>query len=138
MANELINRYKAQTGKTDRYTLVMSTDDIYNNFVSAHRDLSYPLRKEVKRDRYILNSQGLQKDIEKVIDESLEKAAQPLIDLVSTEIANEAYAKLEAIHSGSTSPLIKNTSKINTIGSMLGKILGKSLVTGITALFDDK
>lgn len=90
-----IERYKIQKGMRDKYTFITSTNDIYNNFVSAHRDLSYPLRKEVKRDRYILNSQGLQKDIEKVVDEALEKAAIPLIDLVSTEIANEAYSKLE-------------------------------------------
>ena len=47
-----IERYKAQTGKTDRYTFIADTSDLYNSFVSAHRDLSYPLRKEVKRDRY--------------------------------------------------------------------------------------
>lgn len=125
-------RYKAQTGKTDRYTFIADTTDLYNSFVYSHRDLSYPLRKEVKRDRYILNSQGLQKDIEKVIDEALEKAATPLIDLVSTEIANEAYNKLYDIHNG-----IKHTSKINSLGSMLGKVLGKSIVEGITGLLKE-
>lgn len=127
-----IERYKIQKGMRDKYTFITSTNDIYNNFVSAHRDLSYPLRKEVKRDRYILNSQGLQKDIEKVVDEALEKAAIPLIDLVSTEIANEAYSKLEDIHNG-----IRHTSKINSLGSMLGKILGKSIVEGVTGLLKD-
>lgn len=125
-------RYKAQTGKNDRYTFIADTTDLYNSFVSSHRDLSYPLRKEVKRDRYILNSQGLQKDIEKVIDEALEKAATPLIDLVSTEIATEAYNKLYDIHNG-----IKHTSKINSLGSMLGKVLGKSIVEGITGLLKE-
>lgn len=127
-----IERYKIQKGMRDKYTFITSTNDIYNNFVSAHRDLSYPLRKEVKRDRYILNSQGLQKDIEKVVDEALEKAAIPLIDLVSTEIANEAYSKLEDIHNG-----VKHTSKINSLGSMLGKILGKSIVEGVTGLLKE-
>lgn len=127
-----IERYKSQKGMSDKYTLIADTTDLYNNFVSAHRDLSYPLRKEVKRDRYILNSQGLQKDIEKVVDEALQKAATPLIDLVSTDIANEAYSKLEDIHNG-----IRHTSKINNLGSMLGKILGKSIVEGITGLLKE-
>lgn len=125
-------RYAIQTGKASKYMLITDTNDIYNSFVSAHRDLSYPLRKEVKRDRYILNSQGLQKDIEKVVDKALQKAATPLIDLVSTDIANEAYSKLEDIHNG-----VKHTSKINSLGSMLGKLLGKSIVEGITGLLKE-
>lgn len=125
-------RYITQTGKANKYTFIADTTDLYNNFVSAHRDLSYPLRKEVKRDRYILNSQGLQKDIEKVVDEALQKAATPLIDLVSTDIANEALSKLYDTHNG-----IKHTSKINSLGSMLGKVLGTSIVEGITGLLKE-
>ncbi len=125
-------RYKIQKGMSNKYTFIADTTDLYNSFISSHRDLSYPLRKEVKRDRYILNSQGLQKDIEKVVDEALQKAATPLIDLVSTDIANEAYSKLYDIHNG-----VKHTSQINNIGSMLGKILGKSIVEGIKGLLDD-
>lgn len=128
----ITQRYKAQKGMSDKYTFIADTTDLYNSFVSSHRDLSYPLRKEVKRDRYIMNSQGLQKDIEKVVDEALEKAATPLIDLVSTEIANEAYSKLYDIHNG-----IKHTSKINSLGSMLGKVLGKSIVEGIRGLLKE-
>lgn len=126
-------RYIMQTGKSGKYTFIADTTDLYNSFVSAHRDLSYPLRKEVKRDRYILNSQGLQKDIEKVVDESLQKAVTPLIDLVSTDIANEAYSKLYDIHNG-----ITHKSQTNKLGAMLGRVLGKSLVEGITHILDDK
>ena len=127
-----IERYKTQKGMSNKYTFIADTTDLYNSFVSSHRDLSYPLRKEVKRDRYILNSQGLQKDIEKVVDKALQKAATPLIEIVSTDIANEAYSKLYDIHNG-----IKHTSKINSLGSMLGKVLGKSIVEGITGLLKE-
>lgn len=127
-----IERYKIQKGMSNKYTFITDTTDLYNSFVSSHRDLSYPLRKEIKRDRYILNSQGLQKDIEKVVDEALQKAATPLIEIVSTDIANEAYSKLYDIHNG-----IKHTSKINSLGSMLGKVLGKSIVEGITGLLKE-
>jgi hypothetical protein len=127
-----IDRYSIQTGKTGKYTFITNTSDLYNSFISSHRDLSYPLRKEVKRDRYILNEQGLQKDIEKVIDESLEKAVEPLIDLVSTDIVNEAYSKLSDIHNG-----ITHKSQTNKLGAMLGKVLGKSLVDGITKILND-
>ena len=127
-----IERYKIQKRINDKYTFIAETTDLYNSFVSSHRDLSYPLRKEVKRDRYILNSQGLKKDIEKVVDEALQKATTSLIDLVSTDIANEAYSKLYDIHNG-----IKHTSKINSLGSMLGKVLGKSIVEGITGLLKE-
>ena len=127
-----IERYKIQKGMSNKYPFIADTTDLYNSFVSSHRDLSYPLRKEVKRDRYILNSQGLQKDIEKVVDEALQKAATPLIEIVSTDIANEAYSKLYNIHNG-----IKHTSKINSLGSMLGKLLGKSIVEGRTGLLKE-
>lgn len=133
----ITERYAIQTGKTSKYTFIADTTDLYNSFVSSHRDLSYPLRKEAKRDRYILNSQGLQKDIEKVIDEALQKAATPLIDLVSTDIATEAYAKLEAIHNGTNITTIKNHSKMNSLGSMLGELLGKSIVEGVTGLLKE-
>ena len=128
-----IERYKTQKGISDKYTFIADTTDLYNGFISSHRDLSYPLRKEVKRDRYIMNSQGLQKDIEKVVDEELQKAAIPLIDIVSTDIANEAYSKLEDIHNGAT-----HTSKINSLGSMLGKLLGKSIAEGVTGLLKEQ
>lgn len=128
-----IERYAIQTGKSGKYTFIADTNDLYNSFVSSHRDLSYPLRKEVKRDRYILNEQGLQKDIEKVVDEALEKAATPLLDLVSTDIANEAYSKLYDIHNG-----VQHKSQTNKLGAMLGRVLGKSLVEGITKILDDK
>ena len=128
-----IENYRTQKGISDRYTFIADTTDLYNNFISSHRELSYPLRKEVKRDRYILNSQGLQKDIEKVVDESLQKAVEPLIDLVSTDIANEAYSKLYDIHNG-----ITHKSQTNKLGAMLGRVLGKSLVEGITHILDDK
>lgn len=128
-----IERYAIQTGKSGKYTFIADTNDLYNSFVSSHRDLSYPLRKEVKRDRYILNGQGLQKDMEKVVDEALEKAATPLIDLVSTDIANEAYSKLYDIHNG-----VQHKSQTNKLGAMLGRVLGKSLVEGITKILDDK
>ncbi len=127
-------RFAIQTGKASKYMFITSTDDIFDNFISSHKDLSYPLRKEVKRDRYILNSQGLQKDIEKVVDEALQKAATPLVDLVSTEIANEAYSKLYDIHNGAG---IKHTSQINNLGHMLGKALGKSIVEGVTGLLKE-
>lgn len=128
-----IERYAIQKGMNNKYIFVIDTNDLYNNFISAHRDLSYPLRKESKRDRYILNSQGLQKDIEKVIDESLPQAVEPLIDLVSTDIANEAYSKLIDIHNG-----VQHKSQTNELGAMLGKVLGKSIVEGINSLLDDK
>lgn len=128
-----IERYAIQTGKVNpRYAYLMSTYDICNAFVSAHRDLSYPLRKEVKRDRYILNSQGLEKDIEKIVNNALEESAKPLIDLVSTDIANEAYAKLYDIHNN-----IPHKSQINFIGSTLGKALVKSITTGIKSMLND-
>lgn len=123
-------RYAMQTGKANKYTFITNTDDIIDRYILAHRDL----HKKVKRDRYIMNSQGLQKDIEKVVNECLNKSATPLIDLVSTEIATEAYEKLN----GTNITTIKNHSKINSLGSNLGKILGKSLVDGITNILEDK
>lgn len=128
-----IERYTIQTEKSGKYTFIADTTDLYNSFISAHRDLSYPLRKEVKRDRYILNSHGLERDIEKAVDEVLQKSVEPLIDLVSTDIANEAYSKLMDIHNG-----VQHKSQINQLGAMLGRILGKSLVEGITNILDDK
>ena len=130
----LIERYKVQRGIQDRYSLIIDTDDIYNSFILAHRDLSYPLRKEVKRDRYVMNSQGLKKDIEKVVNECLEKQAKPLIDTVSTEIARESYRKLEEIHNTGT---IKTSYNSNSLGSLLGKNLVKGITSGISRVLDD-
>lgn len=135
MTKEMQN-YIKQKGMNNKYTFIANTDDLYDSFINAHRDLSYPLRKEVKRDRYVLNSQGLKKDIEKVVDESLQKAVQPLIDLISTEIANESYSKIMAIHN-STVPN-SYTFNSSSIGAAMGRILGKSIVDGVFSLLDDR
>ena len=36
-------------------------------------DLSYPLRKEVKRDRFVLNSEAMEKAMEKAIEIELNR-----------------------------------------------------------------
>ena len=46
-----------------RYEYILTVDQLEDAMLKSVDDLNYPLRKEVKRDRYVLNSKALREAI---------------------------------------------------------------------------
>ena len=116
-----------------RYEYLMNTDDLTKAYMQSHSDLSYALRKEVKRDRFVANTEGLQKYIEKSIEQILNKVAKDIEAEITREVERQVlntFSQMGAKVSGGNSS-IKSSSF--DIGAMLGRALGTSLVN----LFDE-
>ena len=62
--------------KQTNYTKIMTWQEYKQSLVENMADLGYPLRKEVKRDRYVLNKEGLELVINKAVKETTEQMSK--------------------------------------------------------------
>ena len=76
-----LNNLSRQVGGdvTDRYRFITSSDELYKSFMESKADLRYALKKETKRDRYVvMNSEALSRSIQEACAQALESASEPL------------------------------------------------------------
>jgi len=76
-----LNNLSRQVGGdvTDKYRFITSSDELYKSFMESKADLRYALKKETKRDRYIvMNSEALSRSIQEACAQALESASEPL------------------------------------------------------------
>lgn len=125
MYKSALQRYADNKGIT-KYSFITSSDELYQSFMQSRQDLAYSLRKEVKRDRYISNAQGIKKDISEFIDKTLTQYEQQLVNTVATDIAATAESMLDNAVMGTT---VKGGT--SNIGAAMGKILGTAISEGI-------
>ena len=64
--------------KQTNYTKIMTWQEYKQSLVENMADLNYPLRKEVKRDRYVLNKEGLEQAINKAVKETMEQMSKEI------------------------------------------------------------
>ena len=79
------------------------------------------MRKEAKRDRYILNKAALQEDISKTVTKTLLDNIDLLTQYAAAGIVSEVNAALGGAVAGT-----KNNR--NSLASMLGNKIGKAIV----------
>lgn len=113
------------------YEYITNTDELYRNFMESKKDLSYALRKEVKRDRYVMNAEGLKKELYEVINQDMISALNELDSLVAQDVINKANTMANSGTIGN------NNSFAKDIGSLLGKALGKGAYTFIDSIVND-
>ena len=128
MNNHLNNLKRLNGGKgVTRYEYITSTDELYRNFIESKQDLNYALRKEVKRDRYVMNKEGLERQIKEDINETLMQEIDQLDSLVAADVTNKIYGMLGSGSVGANSSFAAN----------IGKTLGKALAKGTFTLLDE-
>lgn len=117
-----------------KYEYMMSMDDVARAYMQSKQDLNYALRKEVKRDRFVANTQGLQKHITETIAKILCSISDDISDYIAKDAENKISNMITGLNNGKTR-VISNNKKVslNKLASMIGKALGSSLVK----LFDD-
>lgn len=130
MNKSALQRYADGKGIT-KYSFITSSDELYQSFMQSRLDLNYALRKEVKRDRYISNSQGLQKEIESYIDKILTQYEQQFVNAVASDIAATAESMMDnAVYNGTSS----SNQGLLKASAAIGKIIGTTIAKGITEL----
>ena len=132
-----INRAAGNSGTGSRYEFIMSQDDLMNAYFQSHRDLAYSLRKEVKRDRFVLNSAGLQKELKRICDDAIQKASKQLAELVAADARTEVERQIGAALSGkSAAAASKNISRSRSTSQLSNAIVG-GLMSGIGGILSD-
>lgn len=135
MQNHIGNLHRAVgTDGSGKYSYILSSNDLLKSYYNSKKDLAYSLRKEVKRDRYIYNADGLQKDIADMVNEEIQKAEKEFVDMVSTDIVNAVYAQINGAVSAVNG---KGSTKVNTskAASTFGKVLARGLISGLSKIF---
>lgn len=122
-------------GSEYRYEYILSQDDLMKSYFESHKDLAYALRKEVKRDRYIMNADGLKKDIDRICKEAINAASKELAAMIAHDIQKEVTMQLNGAIQGRTAGAA--ASKTSSFTMDLSKSLVGGLVSGVRSIFDD-
>ncbi len=118
----------------NKYSYILSSDDLTNAYLQMRNDLGYPLMLESTYRRAIVyNKQGLEKKIENMINNCLEEAAKNLSDIIVADITYQ----LNNITTAANGKIVVGGGKSFNMASMLGSALGKGLVKGFFNILDD-
>ena len=60
-------------------------------------DLGYPLRKEVKRNRYVLNARGFEEAVEKAVEQAVKQETEAITKWIDTEVLAMAEDNVQDI-----------------------------------------
>lgn len=132
-----INRVAGNSGTGSRYEFIMSQDDLMNAYFQSHRDLAYNLRKEVKRDRFVLNSAGLEKELKRICDDAIQKASKQLAELVAADARNEVERQIGAALSGKSAATASNNISRSQKTSALSDAIVGGFMSGIGGILSD-
>lgn len=117
------------SGGGGKYQYITDTDELTKAYMQSKADLNYALRKEVKRDRYILNRQALQQSI---VDTVIQVLMQNL-DILADMVAADVVYNVNAAFGNAAGAARKNSS----LTDMLGKQLGRALAEAPFKLLDE-
>ena len=128
-----INKSAGTTSGT-RYEFILSQDDLLRAYFESHKDLAYNLRKEVKRDRFVLNSAAMQQEINKICGKAIQGASKELAELVAADARTEIEKQICAAF-GSSNPAAKRSNK-NSTSALSNAIVG-GLASGLGSILND-
>lgn len=144
MRNHLKNM-KASTRRSDgsiEYHSIMTYEDYKASLIEGMSDLGYPLRKEVKRDRFVLNSEGMRQTMEIATRKALEWHEQEIYAFLQNEVKQEiARSASEVLNSiswnGSSFDVKAKPSLFEKHLMSMATKLGKGIADDIVYIFND-
>lgn len=133
--NYMNYKNKNSGSASNRYHYILNESDLTSAWLKFHNDLGYPLMTDSKYRRAIIyNRQGLEKQIEKMIANVIETELKDLADIVVADITYQ----LNNLTQTASGQLVKpNGLHTSSMGSLIGRALGKGLVNGFSKILDD-
>lgn len=77
--------YTTGSGGKIVYQIIHDNEAFINSLLSGNED-GYPLRKEVKRDRYVLNSDAMRKTMQEATKKALDQFERQIVDYVQRDV----------------------------------------------------
>ena len=120
---------------TNKYSYIISSDDLTNAYVKMKDELGYPLMMDSKYRRAIVyNKKGLEKKIRETID----KCIIDNIMLLDRLVVEDIVTQLNGITQSANGKIVmgKNSMSNNTM-NLFSNALVKGLVNGVGKIIDD-
>ena len=127
--------------KQIKYEYLKSWQEYKESLMRNMDDLGYPLRKEVKRNRYVLNASGFEQALNKAIEQAVKEQTESITKWIDTEVIMMIEENLQDILNNinivNNNFVVKHTTPKNhisksikfaqelvkAIGDAIGKIL---------------
>ena len=131
-----------------KYEHILTKDQLFDAYLKKMNDLSYPLRVEPKRDRYVMNSVALKKAFEDATTQALKQIEDELhtirgmFSFVEKEVLKMVEEEVSALlntitfTNGQCQMKTRPIKKVNW-ASRLGSLLGKELIKTTAKIFED-
>lgn len=115
------------------------------SLVENMADLNYPLRKEVKRDRYVLNKEGLEQAINKAVKETMEQMSKEVDEWINQDViplieesAQEVLDGINVVNNNFVVQHKSSTKKQSKSHAMkFAEELAKALVKSVGDILED-
>ena len=123
--------------KTISYKDIKTWREYKESLMHNMDDLGYPLRKEVKRNRYVLNARGFEEPVEKAVEQAVKQETEAITKWIDTEVLemveDNVQEVLDNINVVNNNFVVKHTTtkthKSHTMkfAEELAKAIGKSI-----------
>ena len=128
-------QYTSDSGGRIQYQIISDNEALINSLLNGNND-GYPLRKEVKRDRYVLNSEAMRKamidattkalnDLEKEIVAYLNKDVSNIVEQITTNTLDDIV--FDGLNFTSTRQHNQTQDWAYKLGAEFGKALGNAI-----------
>ena len=129
--------------KQTKYEYIRSFQEYRESLMRNMDDLGYPLRKEVKRNRYVLNSRGLEEAINKAVEQAVKKEVESITKWIDTEVMTMMEENLQDVLDNvnviNNNFVVKHsTPKKHTSNTMkFAEELAKAIVKSVGDILED-
>lgn len=126
-----------------KYEYIRSFQEYRESLMRNMDDLGYPLRKEVKRNRYVLNSRGLEEAINKAVEQAVKKEVESITKWIDTEVMTMMEENLQDVLDNvnviNNNFVVKHsTPKKHTSNTMkFAEELAKAIVKSVGDILED-
>ena len=120
-----------------KYEYIRSFQDYRESLMRDMDGLGYPLRKQVKRDRYVLNARGFEEALNKAIEQTIKEQQEGITKWIDTEVMTMIEENLQDVLNNinvvNNNFVVKHTTtkthKSHTMkfAEELAKAIGKSI-----------
>ena len=128
--------------KQTKYEYIRSFQEYRESLMRNMDDLGYPLRKEVKRNRYVLNSRGLEEAINKAVEQAVKKEVESITKWIDTEVMTMMEENLQDVLDNvnviNNNFVVKHSPKKHTSNTMkFAEELAKAIVKSVGDILED-
>ena len=124
-----------------QYQIIHDNEELVNSLLDGNDD-GYPLKKQVRRDRFVLNSDAMRTAMQKATEKALNQFEKEIVDYiqrdVSTLVEQTATDALNSIvFDGMSFSPSKQQKQPQSFAYRLGAMFGKALGNAIWDAFEE-